>query len=120
MMAQPRGTENARRLVVGRTREATDNTADGPGSTGAREATMSKLVLIGTHGPDDPTKAVMPFVLANGAGRSRRGIETALVLLGDAVSLILPAYRESVLPLGYPPLKELLPPLVERRVPMYV
>jgi uncharacterized protein involved in oxidation of intracellular sulfur len=87
---------------------------------GVREATVSKLVLIGTHGPDDPTKAVMPFVLANGAGRSRRGIETAIVLLGDAVSLVLPAYRESVLPLGYPPLKELLPPVIERRVPMYI
>lgn len=81
---------------------------------------MSKLVLVGTHGPDDPTKAVLPFVLAGGAGRSRQGIETAIVLLGDAVSLLQPAYRESVLPLGYPPLKELLPPLVERGVPIYV
>lgn len=119
-MAQPRGTGNGRRPVVGRTRETTDNDADDPGVAGVREATVSKLVLIGTHGPDDPTKAVMPFVLANGAGRSRRGIETTIVLLGDAVSLVLPAYRESVLPLGYPPLKELFPPLVERRVPMYI
>ena len=78
------------------------------------------LVLIGTHGPDDPTKAVMPFVLATGAARSKQGLAPAIVLLGDAVSLILPAYREHVLPVGYPPLRELLPPLIERQVPFSI
>jgi predicted peroxiredoxin len=81
---------------------------------------VSELVFIGTHGPDDPTKAVLPFVLAGGASRSRDGIEAAIVLLGDAVSLVQPVYRQSVVPLGYPPLKELLPPLVERSVPFYI
>ena len=32
---------------------------------------MAKLMYIGTHGPDDPTKACMPFHLAvNGAAEA--------------------------------------------------
>lgn len=81
---------------------------------------MSTLVLIGTHGPDDPTKAVMPFVLATGASRSKRGLQPAIVLLGDAVSLLLPEHREQLTPVGYPPLREALPPLIERQVPFYI
>ncbi len=28
---------------------------------------MGKLLMIGTHATDDPTKATMPFVVASGA-----------------------------------------------------
>jgi predicted peroxiredoxin len=81
---------------------------------------VKRLVLIGTHGTDDPTKAVMPFVLAGGALRSREGIEPHVVLLGDAVALMQPASCDDVQPLGYPPLAELIPPLLERQVRFYV
>ncbi len=32
---------------------------------------MAPLVLVGTHGADDPTKAVLPFVLAAGAAKAK-------------------------------------------------
>lgn len=68
---------------------------------------MAKLLYIATHGPDDPTKACMPLHLAvNGAMEA--GIEADVNLAGDAAVLIQDRYIESVVPLGLPPLKELM------------
>lgn len=78
------------------------------------------LLFIGTSGTENPTKAVMPFVLAVGAGRSRKGLTARIALLGDAVVLVKEAVVESLVPVGYPPLKELWPQVVERGVHVYV
>ena len=44
---------------------------------------MAGLLYVGTHGPDDPTKACIPFHLAvNGAAEA--GIDTEINLVGDA------------------------------------
>jgi len=68
---------------------------------------MAKLLYIGTHGPDDPTKACIPFHLAvNGAVEA--GIEADINLAGDAAVLIQDHYIASVVPLGLPPLRELM------------
>jgi predicted peroxiredoxin len=68
---------------------------------------MAKLIYIATHGPDDPTKACMPFHLAvNGAAEA--GIEAEINLAGDAAVLIQDQYISSLTPVGLPPLNELM------------
>ena len=50
---------------------------------------MPRLLYIATHGPNDPTKACMPFHLAvNGAAEA--GIEVEVNLAGDAAVLVDP------------------------------
>jgi predicted peroxiredoxin len=80
---------------------------------------MAKLIYVGTHGPDDPTKACMPFHLAvNGAAEA--DIDTEINLAGDAAVLIQDQYIETVTPLGLPPLRELLAKAREKSVPIFV
>ncbi len=80
---------------------------------------MAKLVYVGTHGPDDPTKACMPFHLAvNGAAEA--GIESEINLAGDAAELIQDQYIETLIPVGLPPLRDLLTKIRERSVPIFV
>jgi predicted peroxiredoxin len=80
---------------------------------------MAKLLYIGTHGPDDPTKACIPFHLAvNGAVEA--GIEADINLAGDAAVLIQDRYVDSVVPLGLPPLKELMESAKAKRVHVYI
>ena len=80
---------------------------------------MPKLIYVGTHGPDDPTKACMPIHLAvNGAVEA--GIEAEINLAGDAAVLIQDHYVDSLLPLGFPPLKDLMAKAQERGVHIYI
>jgi predicted peroxiredoxin len=80
---------------------------------------MAKLIYLVTHGPDDPTKACMPFHFAvNGAAEA--GVETELNLAGDAVALIQDQYLNAVVPVGFPPLKELMAKAREKGVPVYI
>ena len=80
---------------------------------------MATLLYIGTHGPDDPTKACMPIHLAvNGALEA--GIECDISLAGDAAVLIQDAYINTLAPLGFPPLKDLMANAVERGIRFYI
>ena len=80
---------------------------------------MPKLIYVGTHGPDDPTKACMPFHLAvNGAAEA--GIEAEINLSGDAAVLIQGQYIETLTPLGLPPLRELMTKIQEKGVHVFV
>ena len=80
---------------------------------------MAKLVYVGTHGPDDPTKACMPFHLAvNGAAEA--GIEAEINLAGDAAVLIQDDYVNTLVPLGLPPLKDLMAKAQNKGVHVFV
>ncbi len=80
---------------------------------------MPKLIYVGTHGPDDPTKACMPIHLAvNGAAEA--GIDVEINLAGDAAVLIQDTYITTLLPLGFPPLAELMAKVREKRIPISV
>ena len=81
---------------------------------------MRKLVLVGTNGIENPTRAVIPLVLAVGATKAAEPIEPHLALIGDGVILLKPAVIASLVPVGYPPLKDLVGTLAEHRVPVYV
>ena len=80
---------------------------------------MAKLLYVGTHGPDDPTKACMPFHLAvNGAVEA--GIEAEINLAGDASVLIQDQYIETLTPLGLPPLRELMSKIQDKGVHVFI
>ncbi len=80
---------------------------------------MASLLYIATHGPDDPTKACIPFHLAvNGAAEA--GIEATINLMGDAAILIQDRYIESLTPLGLPSLRDLMAKIREKEIPVYI
>jgi predicted peroxiredoxin len=80
---------------------------------------MASLFYIATHGPDDPTKACIPFHLAvNGAAEA--GIDAAINLAGDATVLIQDRYIESLTPLGLPPLRELMAKAIAQGLAIHI
>ena len=75
---------------------------------------MAKLLFVGTHGTDDPTKATFPFLVAKGAIEG--GHETGIILQGEAAPLIKDDIAAQVQGIGVPSLKELMSFLVEQNV----
>jgi predicted peroxiredoxin len=79
---------------------------------------MARLLISGTHGPDDPTRASLPFHIAKGAKEA--GYDVAVVLANDGPLLMKDALRESLFGVGTPPLKELFQFAIENNVRVYV
>jgi predicted peroxiredoxin len=77
-----------------------------------------KLTFVATHGSENPTKAVFPFLQAKNAAEA--GIEAEIVLMGDAVVMMRDAVADSVVPVGWPPFKEIFAAVVEHKIPIYV
>ncbi len=75
---------------------------------------MATLLYNGTHGPDDPTRATMPFLMAKGAIEA--GHEAGIILMGEAATLIKDSIASQVQGIGVPPLKELAEFLHGRQV----
>ena len=79
---------------------------------------MGTLMNFSTNGSENPTKAVLPFLTANGAVEA--GHEPAITLFGDAVVLMKDAVANAVVPVGWPPLKEVLAVTIANNTPIYV
>ncbi len=79
---------------------------------------MAKILITATHGSEDPTRAGLPFVVAKGAVEG--GHQVSVALLGEGALLMKQPIRESILPVGLPPLKELFQFAVEHDIPVYV
>ena len=79
---------------------------------------MVKLLYIGTHGMDDPTKATFPFLLAKGAIEA--GHQPGIILMGEAAPLIKDHIAKQVAGVGIAPLAELMESLVANEVPITV
>ncbi len=67
---------------------------------------MAKLLYMSTHGTDDPTRASLAFIAANGAKEA--GHEPLVALLIDGTFLMKDTIVESITPVGFPPLKEIM------------
>jgi predicted peroxiredoxin len=77
------------------------------------------LLIVTAAGPQDPTRASVPFHIAvNGARPS--GVDVAVVLAGDAAELVKPDVIANVLGIGIPPLRDLLDKCLEQDVHFYV
>ncbi len=75
---------------------------------------MARLLYVGTHGTDDPTRATFPFLMAKGAIEA--GHEAGIILMGDAALLIKDSIAAQVQGYGVPALKELAQFLHDRQV----
>ena len=79
---------------------------------------MAKVLLTGTHGSDDPTRATMPFHVAKGAIEA--GHEVSVVLMADAPVILKDDVRAAIVGVALPPLKDLLQFAIEKGVRVYV
>lgn len=79
---------------------------------------MAKIVITGTHGTDDPTRASMPFHIAKGAVEAGHNVE--VILANDAPLIMKDAVRDTILGVGMPALKDLFQFAVDSTVRVYV
>ncbi|MFC1957651.1 hypothetical protein ACFLX0_02425 [Chloroflexota bacterium] len=79
---------------------------------------MAKILYVGTNGSENPTKSIFPFQWANAADAA--GHQAEIYLFGDAAVLMRDAVSNSVVPVGWPPLKEILATTISKNIPIYV
>ena len=79
---------------------------------------MAKLLLTGTHGAEDPTRATMPFHIAKGAIEA--GHEVSISLMADGPVVLKNDVRDAILGVATPPLKDLFQFAIEKGVRVYV
>ena len=70
-----------------------------------------KLVILATHGPEDPERATIPFVMAVAALAS--DVEVVMGFQADGVSLVRQGEAEHVQAPEFPPLAKLLADFTE-------
>lgn len=76
------------------------------------EEKSEKLVIFGTHGPEDPERASLPFVIGNAALVMETKV--TVMLQGTAVLVAKKGCYEHVFAAGLPPLKELVDSFIEQ------
>jgi len=86
-------------------------------STVGTSTTKLKILMKSAWGSDDPTKAAFPFL--HGDALSEAGHEVQIFLLGEAVSLMRKSVANAVVPVGWPPLSEVLNKIVTKKIPIY-
>src|SRR5689334_15177137 len=89
------------------------------GSSSALGASKTplKIMMKSAWGSDDPTKAAFPFL--HGHALAEAGHDVQIFLLGEAVSLMRKSVASSVVPVGWPPLADILAKVVEKKIPIY-
>src|SRR5262249_15508766 len=83
----------------------------------AASPTKLKILMKSAWGSDDPTKAAFPFL--HGDVLSDAGHEVQIFLLGEAVSLMRKSVANAVVPVGWPPLAEVLAKVAAKKIPIY-
>ncbi len=86
-------------------------------ATARASGTKLKILLKSAWGSDDPTKAAFPFL--HGDALSGAGHEVQIFLLGEAVSLMRKSVANSIVPVGWPPLSEVLSKIVTKKIQIY-
>src|SRR5258708_5752142 len=76
-----------------------------------------KIMMKSAWGSDDPTKAAFPFL--HGLALSEAGHSVQVFLLGEAVSLMRSSVAKAVVPVGWPPLAEVLGKVVAKKIQIY-
>ena len=76
-----------------------------------------KFLYLGSHGPEDPTRAALPLHMARGAVEA--GHTAEVVFQGDAALLFNETIAANVQPVGLPSLTELFAFLREHHVSVF-
>jgi predicted peroxiredoxin len=79
---------------------------------------MARLVYMGSHGLEDPTRAGLVFVAANGAKEA--GHDPVIAIVGDGVLLMNETIAKNTVPVGWPPVKELMATSISHNIPIHV
>lgn len=69
-------------------------------------------------GSDDPTKSAFAFLHANALAEA--GHEAQIFLLGEAVSVMRDPVAAAIVPVGWPPLAEVLRATLGLGIPLHV
>ena len=77
-----------------------------------------KVLVKSAWGSDDPTKAAFPFLHANALAEA--GHEVQIFLLGEGVSVMRPPVANAIVPVGWPPLAEILEKTISYGIPIHV
>jgi predicted peroxiredoxin len=80
--------------------------------------TMAHILFYGTHGTDDPTKAVLPFHMAKGALEAGHTAEVALI--GEATYLMKDSIAKDVKGVAVPNAAEIIAELAGKGVKINV
>ncbi len=87
------------------------------GAAQGRAKASLKIMMKSAWGSDDPTKAAFPFL--HGDALAEAGHHVQIFLLGEAVNLMRPSVAKAVVPVGWPPLAEVLGRVVAKQIPIY-
>lgn len=79
---------------------------------------MGKFLFHGFQGSANPTMACFPFLQA--IANKERGDDVEIALAGDAVVLVKDAFINSVVPVGWPPLKDTFEKVRQHGIPIHV
>ncbi len=79
---------------------------------------MAIILATGTFGPEDPTKATLPFLTA--MGTIEAGHEARIALIGDSVLLIKDVIAAQIHGVGFPPLTDIMSKVVDNKTPIYI
>lgn len=75
------------------------------------------IMMKSAWGSDDPTKAAFPFL--HGLALAEAGHSVQIFLLGEGVSIMRSSVAAAVVPVGWPPLIEILRKVVDKKVQIY-
>jgi predicted peroxiredoxin len=88
------------------------------GSSAVAETKLPlKIMMKSAWGSDDPTKAAFPFL--HGHALAEAGHTVQIFLLGEAVSLMRASLAKAVVPVGWPPLEEVLQKVVAKKIQIF-
>ncbi|MBI2765529.1 MAG: DsrE family protein [Chloroflexi bacterium] len=79
---------------------------------------MTTMLYVGTHGPDDPTRATFPFHMANGALEA--GYKAKILLVGDAALLMKESIAGAIQGVAVPRLSDLMQKVVAAGAEVHV
>jgi len=79
---------------------------------------MARLLYVGSHAMEDPTRAGLVFVYANGAKEA--GHNPVIALAGDGVLLMKDTIAANTVPVGWPSVKELMAASISQATPIHV
>ncbi|MEF3280600.1 MAG: DsrE family protein [Elusimicrobiota bacterium] len=77
-----------------------------------------KIVYVVTHAEDNPEKAIIPFVLANGA--MAMDVEVSIILQSNGVLLAKKGYAEKINHTYFDPLKKLMDQYIQSGGKIYL
>ncbi|MBW8012209.1 MAG: hypothetical protein FVQ83_13395 [Chloroflexi bacterium] len=79
---------------------------------------MAKIFITSTYGSDDATRATLPFLSAQAF--LEKGHEVGVALLGEATFLMKDVIVDQIDGVGWPPLSEVLPKVIDGGASFYI